>query len=95
MSYFTVNTQSVTPRDDGPLGVGTDAKLRDSSNRVRIRARAKGLDAIFEYEIFELGQMAQEAINKQSHSLARDVLRYERELLRRISDMPGKRGPIR
>ncbi len=65
-------------------------KLENSAAYVRERAQQRGAVCRLEFEIFNLGAMAQEALDKESADLAREVLAYEQTLLTLISDSHSK-----
>jgi hypothetical protein len=65
-------------------------KIRSSVSLVRSKARQKGLEAALEYELFELGQRVNDAIDQASPKLAKDVLDYERALVKRIENLAAR-----
>ena len=72
-----------------PLPGSLKDKLENSAFYVRGCAQRQGVVYRLEFELFNLGVMAQEALEKESADLAREVLAYEQTLLTLIKDSPA------
>ncbi|UCH26007.1 MAG: hypothetical protein JSV66_19170 [Trueperaceae bacterium] len=89
MSDFRIRAK-ITGGGDKDLPDYLRQKIRSSVSFVRSKARQKGLETALEYELFELDQRVNDAINQASPNLARDVLDYERLLVRRIENLAAR-----
>ena len=78
-----------------PLPGSVRDKLENSAAFVRERARQRDMVCRLEFELFNLGKMAQEALEKDSSDLAREVLAYEQTLLTLISDSASPKPSYR
>ena len=72
------------------LPVYLTLKLKTTLERVTEAARAKGLEALFAYELFDLEHQVAEASARQDPDLAKKALTQEARLLNRIESLPGK-----
>ena len=78
-----------------PLPGSVRDKLENSAAFVRERARQRGVTCRLEFELFSLGKMAQEALEKDSSDLARETLAYEQTLLTLIKDSASPKPSYR
>ena len=65
-------------------------KLKTTVEHVTAAARAKNLEAVLAYELFDLQQRVDEAVHLRDERLAKEALAQEQRLLTYIGSLPNK-----